>query len=341
MNTPLTAVLVGCGSISGAWLKPLAKMPEVKITGLVDMKIENARKRAADFQLLDVEIGENLGKVLKKTKPDLVFDCTIPEAHTSVALTAHRHGCHVLGEKPLADSMPNARRIAAAARKAGKLHAVIQNRRFSPHIRQVRSVLESGKIGPVTTLNSDFYLGAHFQGFRNEMKHVLLLDMAIHTFDAARLICGGDPVAVYCHEWNPDGSWYAHGASAIAVFEMSNGIVYTYRGSWCSEGLNTTWECDWRAVGSKGSLLWDGGKNIRAESVSAGGDFIAKCEPVVIPEWDKPEMTGGHEGQIRDFILCVRTGRIPETTVEDNIKSLAMVFGAIKSAETGKRVIIK
>ena len=66
--------------------------------------------------------------------------------------------------------------------------------------------------------------------------------MAIHTFDMARFISGADPVAVYCKEWNPSGSWYDHDASAIAIFEMTGGIVYTYRGSWCAEGLNTTWE---------------------------------------------------------------------------------------------------
>lgn len=341
MSKPLTAVLVGCGGISGAWFKPLAQMPDVKITGLVDMKLENARKRADDFKLQGIEIGDNLDQVLKKTKPDIVFDCTVPEAHMSVALIAHRNGCHVLGEKPLADSMPNARRIVAAARKAGKIHAVMQNRRYSPSIRQVSTLLASGKIGPLTTLNSDFYLGAHFKGFRNEMKHVLLLDMAIHTFDAARLISGGDPVAVYCHEWNPAGSWYAHGASAIAVFEMSNGSVYTYRGSWCSEGLNTSWECDWRAVGTSGSLLWDGGDKISAAAVTAGGNFTSTCEPVQVPAWELPAQTGGHAGVIRDFIDCVKSGRTPETNAEDNIKSLAMVFGAIKSAEKGKRIVIK
>src|SRR6266581_2652143 len=72
-------------------------------------------------------------------------------------------------------------------------------------------------------------IGAHFEGFRQHMRHVLLLDMAIHTFDAARLLTGADPVSVYCKEWNPVGSWYDHDASAVAFFEMTNGIVYTYR----------------------------------------------------------------------------------------------------------------
>ena len=148
----------------------------------------------------------------------------------------------VLGEKPLADNMADARRMVAAAQEAGLLFAVIQNRRYDENLRRLRAFLESGAIGQLTTVNSDFYLGVHFGGFRDHMAHVLLSDMAIHTFDAARYLSGSEPCSVYCHEWNPAGSWYDRDASAVAIFEMSEGLVYTYRGSWCSEGLNTSWE---------------------------------------------------------------------------------------------------
>ena len=116
------------------------------------------------------------------------------------------------------------------------------------------------------------------------MEHVLLLDMAIHTFDAARLIAGADPVAVYCKEWNPPGSWYDHDASAVAVFEMSGGIVYTYRGSWCAEGLNTSWECDWRVIGTQGSVTWDGAEAFSAQVISETGAFRSEYDDVEIPE---------------------------------------------------------
>ncbi|MEI6167849.1 MAG: Gfo/Idh/MocA family oxidoreductase [bacterium] len=342
MSDPFRVVLVGCGSISAAWLRPAVDMPDIKFVGLVDRIDENARKRAVEFNLADsVEIGTDLRAVLKKTKPDMVFDCTVPEAHVNVALEAFRHGCHVLGEKPLADSMANARRIVRAAQKAGRTHAVIQNRRFDANIRSVRKLVEGGQIGTLTALNSDFFIGAHFGGFRDHMKHVLLLDMAIHTFDAARLLGGGDPVSVYCKEWNPAGSWYDHDASAVALFTMSNGVVYTYRGSWCAEGMNTTWESTWHGIGTKGSFRWDGAKDIQAQAVKTTGSFISSCEAVPVAPFDDPSRTGSHGGQILDYVNCVRNGTLPETVCTDNIKSLAMVFAAVKSAATGKEVLVK
>jgi predicted dehydrogenase len=272
----------------------------------------------------------------------MVFNCTIPEAHAKVTLGALAHGCHVLSEKPLADSMENARRMVAAAEQAGKLFAVIQNRRYHASIRRLARFLRSSNIGQITTLDSDFYIGAHFGGFRDHMQHVLLLDMAIHTFDAARLIAGADPVSVYCKEWNPAGSWYDHDASAVAVFELQAAsqppLVYTYRGSWCAEGLNTTWECDWRVIGTRGSVTWDGAEAFSAQVISETGAFRSEYDDVEIPPLEPGDRIGAHAGQIADFCDCVRTGRMPETTGADNIKSLAMVFGAIESAAQGREI---
>jgi len=341
MDAPFRVVLVGCGGISASWLKPAVTMPDIRIVGLVDRIEESARKRALEFHLEVAEIGTDLRAVLKKTKPDIVFDCTVPEAHVEVALEALSRGCHVLGEKPLADSMANARRIVKASQKAGRTHAVIQNRRFDANIRSVRKLVESGRLGTLTTLNSDFFIGAHFGGFRDHMAHVLLLDMAIHTFDAARYLGGGDPVSVYCKEWNPTGSWYDRDASAVAIFTMSNGLVYTYRGSWCAEGANTTWESAWHGIGTQGSFRWDGAKDIKTQRVTGGGTFISTLEDVVAGPWDDETRTGFHAGLIKDFVKCLRNGATPETVCSDNIKSLAMVFAAIKSAETGREVPVK
>jgi predicted dehydrogenase len=341
MDNKLTAVMAGCGGISRAWLDAIRTIPDLQMVGFVDINEEAARARAGQYEWNDAAIGTDLAEVLGRTNPDVVFDCTVPEAHIQVALTALGHGCHVLGEKPLADSMDNARRAVAAAQAAGKTYAVIQNRRYDPNIRRLSAFLASGVIGPVTTVNVDFYIGAHFGGFRDHMRHVLLLDMAIHTFDAARLLAAADPHAVYCHEWNPEGSWYDQDAAAVAIFEMTRNIVFTYRGSWCAEGLNTTWESEWRIVGTQGSVRWDGAAGFQAQVVADTGGFFSTWREVEIPPADPGDRIGGHGGVIADFVRCVQTGATPETAAADNIKSLAMVFGAIESAETGKRVEIR
>jgi predicted dehydrogenase len=172
------------------------------------------------------------------------------------------------------------------------------------------------------------------------MRHVLLIDMAIHTFDVARFFTGTDPVAVYCKEWNPKGSWYDHDASAICIFEMTSGVVFAYRGSWSSEGCHTTWESNWRFIGTEGSAVWDGADGFQAEKVVGREGFTYPKAPVGLPEPSAEDRVGGHQGLIADFLDCVRTGRQPETSAADNIKSLAMCFAAAESADAGRRVEI-
>jgi predicted dehydrogenase len=343
----LKVVLVGCGAMSGAWLKAAKEIPDLELVGLVDLQVEAAQSRATEFGLHDVKISTDLAAMLIETRADILFDCTVPEAHHDNALLAFMHGVHVLGEKPLAHSIEHARAMVEVARTENCVHAVVQNRRFDPNIRRVRRYLETNEIGSVTTLNADFYIAAHFGGFRDVMPNVLLLDMAIHTFDAARLILKADPVSVYCHEWNPKESWYAHGSSAICIFEFSDGSVFNYRGSWCSEGFHTTWESDWRIVGTRGSVRWDGGSQPRASVVvpnvsspSEGGrpDFFSQHHGFELPELNTDDAIGGHDGVIKDFVAAVRSGRQPETASSDNIKSLAMVFAAIKSAKLEQKI---
>ena len=124
---------------------------------------------------------------------------------------------------------------------------------------------------------------------------------------------------------------------------MSGGAVFTYRGSWCADGLKTSWEAAWRIVGERGSLVWDGFDAIRAEAVDAAGarrPLRPDYEPIAVPPLDPTDRVGGHLGVMQDFIAAVVSGPPPETAGDDNIKSLAMVFGAIESAETGRRVDI-
>jgi predicted dehydrogenase len=332
-------VLVGCGSISNAWFGPSKELDDIEYVGLVDLNLENAKARNEEHGL-DAVIGTDLQEVLNKTNPDIVFDCTVPPAHYAVVTTALNHGCDVLGEKPMAESMNNARKMVKAAQDNGKTYAVIQNRRYEKNIVSFRNLLASGKVGNLTTLNADFYIGAHFGGFRDEMDHVLLIDMSIHTFDQARFISGKDPVAVLAYEWNPSGSWYKHGASAICIFEMSDGVVFTYRGSWCSEGMNTSWECDWRAICEKGSIVWDGAKKMSGEVLTNDDGFFREKEDLIIEPPAELEFSS-HAGVIREFMDSLKSGKEPQTVCTDNIKSLAMVHAAVESAETGQKVEIK
>ena len=93
----------------------------------------------------------------------------------------------------------------------------------------------------------------------------------------------------------------------------------------------------WRFIGTKGSMKWDGNQGFSAEAISSTGDFWSSVRPLEVTPYTDKEKTEGHASCIREFIDAVREGTEPGTICTDNIKSLAMVFGAIESAETGER----
>ncbi|HEX4053800.1 MAG TPA: Gfo/Idh/MocA family oxidoreductase [Tepidisphaeraceae bacterium] len=333
----LKALLVGAGGMGQAWAKNLRDCADVQTVGWMDIRPGAAAEAMEKLKISGVKPYDDLSKSLSELRPDFLVDVTIPEAHHDVTLAALGAGVAVLGEKPMADSMAAAREMVAASEAAGKLYMVSQSRRYDARVLAFRKAIDQ-HAGPLGILTSDFFLGPHFGGFREQMNSPLLLDMAIHTFDNARQISGADPLAVYCHEHNPAWSWYQSGSSATAVFEMTGGLQYTYRGSWCAQGLNTSWQSEWRAFGRRGAATWDGEHDPVAAHVTSGEGFIPSTEKITVKSDEN--VPSGIAGSLREFLHALPTGRTPQGECHDNIKSLAMVFAAIESAQTGRRVHI-
>jgi predicted dehydrogenase len=332
------AVVVGAGGISGAWFPPL-KDEKVNVVGVVDLKKSMAEARIKEYGL-DAMASTDLKAVIKKTNPDFVIDLTVPEAHCKVTCTALAAGCHVIGEKPMANSMAEARRMVRAAEKAKKLYMVSQSRRWEPRHDAIQKTLAKGELGRLTTANCDFFLGAHFGGFRDKMPSPLILDMSIHHFDLVRYMTGTDPVAVYAKEFNPKGSWYKGDVAANCIFEMTKGVMFTYRGSWCAEGCSTSWHGDWRIIGDKGTLMYERDGDPAGQVVKGKvNGFSAPLKDAKVAK-STMKFTGMH-GALREMLTFLRTRKKPQCECHDNIKSLAMVFAAIESSNKGRRVPVR
>ncbi|WP_407361239.1 Gfo/Idh/MocA family protein [Microbacterium sp. LBN7] len=328
MTGPLRLVQVGAGGMGRAWLRTIAESPEVELAGLVDLDLDVARAALADAGLHGVEVGRSTAEVADAVGADAVVNVTVPEAHLIVNEEALGAGYPVLCEKPAAPTVAAAMVQAGMAALSGRLLMISQSRRYFAALRELRRQVEGlGAIGTVTT---EFFKAPHFGGFREEMPHVLLVDMAIHAFDAARFVIGAEPVSVYCEEYNPTWSWYAGAANAAAVFEFEGGTRYVYNGSWCSPGQETSWNGSWRVSAAEGTATWDGAGHPLVQRSDAGEPVTVAAAPI------REEISGSLEA----FVHALRTGAEPENGIRENLRSLAMVEAAVASAETGARVRI-
>lgn len=331
-------IIVGAGGISNAWIPPLIE-EKVDIAAVVDLNLQTAIDRISQYNLSS-EPSTDMKAMIRKHRPDFVLDCTVPEAHCSVTCTALRMGCHVLGEKPLASSMAEARRMVQTSEKTGKMFMVSQSRRWDNPHESIRQTIAGGEIGEITTVNCDFYIGAHFGGFRDEMPSPLILDMAIHHFDLVRYMAGIDPEAVYAIEFNPKGSWYRGDASTSCIFEMSNGVIFTYRGSWCAEGCPTSWQGNWRFIGTNGTLMYENDQKPYGQVVAGDEGFTRAYRDANIVNADRVFINGMH-GALKEMLEFLANGTIPQTECHDNIKSLAMVFSVIDSSKRKRRIPVR
>ena len=205
----------------------LKERTDCEIIALVDIIPEHAQNYKNEYKL-ECPIYDHIDKALAAEKPTLIIDTTTPDAHNEIRTKSLLRKIPVIGEKPLADSIDAGRDIVKTADMMNTPHAVMQNRRWIGAMRKMHELAHDERLGRVGFLMSQFFIEVHFGGFRDLMDNPLILDMAVHTFDQARMILGSDPVSVYCTEFNLPGSWYKGNASAVCVYEIENGEIYTY-----------------------------------------------------------------------------------------------------------------
>jgi predicted dehydrogenase len=321
-------VVVGAGGMGRAWLDTVARRGDLAVSGIVDVSVR-AAETAARERGWDIPCVASVEEAFAQAgRPDLLLNVTVPEAHRAVSEAALRAGVPVLSEKPITPTVADALALAALSEATGVLLATSQSRRHSAGIRAFRDAVTAA--GNAAQLTAAFFQNPRFGGFRDEMASPLLVDMAIHQFDQARYVLGAEPESVYCDEFSPPWSWYRGGAAAEAVFRFAGGARFAYSGSWCADGLTTSWNGDWRASAPTGSVRWDGERDVIVQGRE--GD----PRPVAVG--------GGAEGldaALEEFLAALDGGPAPSGEVGSNIWSLAMVEAAVASARSGAPVLLR
>ena len=317
---------VGVGGMGKAWTTPLTANPAIEISGLVDVNTEILAEVAAQFDIPADRCYTDFDTALEHCACDAVALVTPPRFHAPHAIAAARAGKHVLTEKPIADTLENAKAMVAAADAAKVTLMVSQNYRRSQDAMSMRKLLDEGAIGPLAQLghvSMEFYKAVNFgdTNFRTLMDYPLLIDMGIHHVDLLRYLTGADVVSVYARSFRPVWSWYIHEPGLAMTFELSNGAIGSYLGSWVSGGKETPWGGAWRLQGATGALLWDE----RGILLANNGDDDGKAQPLAeFPSQGIPRV-------IEEFVSAVAAGSEPMTSGRDNLKSIGIQFAALES----------
>lgn len=342
MSKPLRYVHIGVGGFGQHWCT--AVLPRLKTLGLaepaaaVDINTEVLVKAKSQLGLGDDHLYTDADSALARHKPDFVTIVVPPASHEQMVDLALRHGCHVLSEKPIADTMAACCRIYHKVKRAGRKMAVTMSHRFDQDKQTLEREIKSGKYGALSSLIGRNTWNCRTFGswgkFRHEIADALLIEGTVHHFDIIRSLSGADARTVYAVTWNPPWGQFAGDSNGLITITMTNGVRVFYEGNKTSAAALNGWGQDYfRAECERGVLELDN-RRLRVISDLSGERVVTEKRLATQPAW-----TNAWLAEL--FVNWLKGGDAPPNTLDDNIQCCALLFAAIESAHTGQVVDVQ
>ena len=343
---PLRFVHVGTGGWGATWcagpLRRLVELGKAEPVAAVDAVPEQLANARDGYGVSAAACYTSAAEAFARHEADFAVVVVPPASHEEMVELAFAHGCDVLCEKPLADTLAAAARIYRSALRSGRRLAVTMSHRFDQDKQTLERLVRSGDYGPLHYLVSRLHYNLRFRGewgrFRHEIEHPLLLEAAVHQFDIARALAGANAATVYASTWNPPWGEYGGDSTALVTATMENGVRVLYEGAKANASTLSPWLGEyWRAECRDATLELDRRRLrvLRRGATPSPDDVIV--EEVALDE--RPAWL--NDWLAEWFVDWLRGGDPPPTHVADNIQCAAFTFAAVESAVAGRVVDVQ
>ncbi|AFK02167.1 oxidoreductase domain protein [Emticicia oligotrophica DSM 17448] len=196
LTSPVRVLVVGCGNMGASHAQAYQLIDGFEICGIVSTgkskEVLNEKLGGGYALFSDYETA------LTETKPDAVCISTYPDTHESFAIKALESGCHVFIEKPLADTVEGAERVAAVAQKTGKKLVVGYILRHHPSWEKFVEL--SHELGKPLVMRMNLNQQSHgimWDVHRNLMKSLSpIVDCGVHYIDVMCQMTRSKPLQV-------------------------------------------------------------------------------------------------------------------------------------------------
>jgi predicted dehydrogenase len=333
----LSIVQVGAGHWGRSWAQLVHRAAGFRLAALVD-DAGGVRDWAAAE--LGVPAFRRLDQALAGVEADAVLLVSPPATHRPLAEEALAAGRHVLSEKPFALRLDDVRAVAKAAQQARRHAMVAQNYRFRRQSRALQELVATGALGRLLGIRiacrrdlRDAWISP--RDWRGKMTHPYLVDMSIHHVDMLRQITGREIAEVDARAWKVPDSPFRNEPTVEALLTLDDGTPVAYEGTWAAAtGRETSWNGDWELVGEKARATWTGGVQNALRGTVAVERYGSPARRIPLPLLPALDRLG----TLHELRRAISDGTPPETSLEDNVKSLGAVFAIASSADTGRPV---
>ncbi|HLY61701.1 MAG TPA: Gfo/Idh/MocA family oxidoreductase [Terriglobia bacterium] len=335
---------------------------------------DRAGAEAAAKQFGWEEVETDWRRVIERKDIDVIDISTPGNLHHEMGVAAARAGKHIICEKPLANTLADAKDMLRAVEKAGVKHMIMHNYRKIPAVAFAKKLIEDGKIGDMY-----HYHGAYLQDWimdpdfplvwRLEKKFAgsgALGDIGAHAIDLAHYLNSdiqsiSSLVTTFIKE-RPlvgagAGSWGAKGSKgkgrvtvdddANFLARFKNGSVGVFESSrFCGGRRNYN---TFQVYGSKGSLAFNLERMNELEFYDRTEDatyqgfktiMVTEGAHPYVGNWWPPGHIIGYEHTfvhaIHDFLVCMEKDTMPSPNFKDGVKNQAVLDAVERSAKSAK-----
>ncbi|MBO1511773.1 Gfo/Idh/MocA family protein [Metabacillus bambusae] len=331
--------IVGCGHIAKKHAEAIEKAENAKLVAVCDKIPESMQYYKEKY---DVQTFTELDDMLHEDNNiDVINICTPSGFHANIAIQAANAKKHIVVEKPISLTLEDADAIISSCRENGVKLTVVHPNRFRPAIKELRELMDSGKLGKLShadatvrwNRNQAYYDQAPWRGTKN-LDGGVLMNQAIHNLDLLVWLMG-DLDEVYSMSATRLRNIEAEDVS-VGVAKFKNGALGII------EAATTIYP---KNLEESISIFGETG------SVKIGGVTASFVEHLDIESMDKEEIDQiiervkadplgkpGHQCIIEDIVEAIKTNRDPIVSGEDGKKALELVIKLYDSADTNKPV---
>jgi predicted dehydrogenase len=323
-----------------------------EVVAVCQRNLETAKSVAARYGV--PRAFERWEDMLSEARPEIVVVATPPNLHHKIVTEAFAGGAHVLCEKPLAMDAAEARTMAEAASRAGRVAMIGFNWRFPAAMQRFHAMAEAGHLGRVFHVNArwlgarwaDEALAPTWRHDRAQAGHGAMGDMGVHVIDLVRWnfgeiarVCAHSGVA-YAARTGPEGVVSADADDHCTVLaELASGGHVAMSISRVARGVNET---SLEAYGSAGALSYritrDGPRWYRGELAAASAASLAPVRvatglPKSAGEGDQMEVIGKTmiAPLVKRLLAGIHRGESPSPSFADGVRAQEVLDAVLAS----------
>ncbi len=315
MNTMIKVGIVGVGAMGinhARVLYELSQQGIVELVGVADINYERALVVAKRF---NISAYNNHRELMSRVDAAIIAVPT--KVHKEITVEFIKAGIHVLIEKPIADTIENAKEIIKVAEKASVVVAIGHIERFNPAVVKLKEIIDKGLLGEVITMTA-----RRVGPFVSRVSDVsILVDLAVHDIDVMRYLVNSNVIKVYARGRKIRGDSLAedYGLVVLTFENNADGLVETNR-------LTPHKVRELIVVGTKSIAYLD---------------YIEQKLTLYDEEWVKEAKIVKEEPlklELLDFIEAVSRRRKPKVTALDGLYALKIAEEALRSIRVGQAV---